>query len=225
MADDAMGDQRDDLGGNPDGSDPRHDHRCGGDDRQHGRQGFHQLRPWPQRHYRHRARGGSRGVGMAAQTARRAHAELERATRLRRGLEERERLSIQVHDGAIQVLALVSRGGREIGGETAELAELAGEQERALRRLVSSADVAPRVGALTDVGAPLRRRASDRVWVSVPADPVLLDANARKSCQPRRQCARQRGRPCRTRRSSLRFVGGSRRFGDGEHSRRRCRHR
>ena len=78
-------------------------------------------------------------VGMAAQTARRAHAELERAARLAASLEERERLSRQVHDGAIQVLALVSRRGREIGGETAELAELAGEQERALRRLVSSA--------------------------------------------------------------------------------------
>ncbi len=76
---------------------------------------------------------------MAAQTARRAHAELERAARLAASLEERERLSRQVHDGAIQVLALVSRRGREIGGETAELAELAGEQERALRRLVSSA--------------------------------------------------------------------------------------
>jgi signal transduction histidine kinase len=117
------------------------------------------------------------GVGMAAQTARRAHAELERAVRLTARTEERERLSRQVHDGAIQVLALVSRRGREIGGETAELAELAGEQERALRRLVSSADVEPREGALADVSALLRRRASDRVSVSVPADPVLLDAN------------------------------------------------
>jgi signal transduction histidine kinase len=115
-------------------------------------------------------------VGMAAQTARHAHAELERATRLAASLEERDRLSRQVHDGAIQVLALVSRRGREIGGETAELAELAGEQERALRRLVSSADAEPRAGAMTDVGALLRRRASDRVSVSVPADPVPLDA-------------------------------------------------
>ena len=116
-------------------------------------------------------------VGMAAQTARRAHAELERAARLRASLEERERLSRQVHDGAIQVLALVSRRGREIGGETAELAELAGEQERALRRLVSSADADALVstGTDTDVGALLRRRASDRVSVSLPADPVLLD--------------------------------------------------
>jgi signal transduction histidine kinase len=116
-------------------------------------------------------------VGMAAQTARRAHAELERAVKLAASLEERERLSRQVHDGAIQVLALMSRRGREIGGETAQLAELAGEQERALRRLVSSADAEPRVGELTDVGALLRQRASDRVSVSVPADPVLLVGN------------------------------------------------
>lgn len=116
------------------------------------------------------------GVGMAALTARRSHAELERAARLTARTEERERLSRQVHDGAIQVLALVSRRGREIGGETAELAELAGEQERALRRLVSSSDAEPAAGALTDIGALLRARASDRVSVSVPADPVLLDS-------------------------------------------------
>ncbi|MFL6086842.1 MAG: MacS family sensor histidine kinase [Mycobacterium sp.] len=114
-------------------------------------------------------------VGMAAQTARRAHAELQRATRLAASLEERDRLSRQVHDGAIQVLALVSRRGREIGGETAELASLAGEQERALRRLVSSADAEPRTGSMADIGALLRRRSSDRVSVSVPAEPVLLD--------------------------------------------------
>jgi signal transduction histidine kinase len=116
-------------------------------------------------------------VGMAAQTARRAHAELEQAARLAASHQERERLSRQVHDGAIQVLALVSRRGREIGGETAELAELAGEQERALRRLVSSTDTETSDGTETDVGALLRRRASDRVSVSVPAEPVLMDTN------------------------------------------------
>lgn len=117
------------------------------------------------------------GVGMAAQTARRAHAELERAARLAARMEERERLSRQVHDGVVQVLALVSRRGREIGGETAELAELAGQQERMLRRLISSADFESPAGERGDVGALLRRRASDRVSVSVPADPVLLDAD------------------------------------------------
>jgi signal transduction histidine kinase len=117
-------------------------------------------------------------IGMAAQTARRAHAELEDAARLAASLEERERLSREVHDGAIQVLALVARRGREIGGATAELAELAGEQERALRRLVSVGSTAlPAVAATsTDLVGLLRARASDRVSVSLPATPVPLDA-------------------------------------------------
>lgn len=113
-------------------------------------------------------------VGMAAQTARRAHAELQRAARLAASLEERERLSRRVHDGAIQVLALVARKGREIGGETAQLAELAAEQERALRRLVSAPDPDAESGSATDIGALLRSRASDRIAVSLPAEPVLL---------------------------------------------------
>lgn len=116
-------------------------------------------------------------IGMAAQTARRAHAELEDAARLAASLEERERLSREVHDGAIQVLALVARRGREIGGPTAELAELAGEQERALRRLVSVGSTAlPAVASTsTDLVGLLRARASDRVSVSLPATPVPLD--------------------------------------------------
>jgi VIT1/CCC1 family predicted Fe2+/Mn2+ transporter len=56
-------------------------------------------------------------------------------------LEERERLSRQVHDGVIQVLARVARRGHEIDGATSELAELASEQERALRRWLSSVDI------------------------------------------------------------------------------------
>ncbi|WP_374238317.1 MacS family sensor histidine kinase [Mycobacterium sp. PSTR-4-N] len=114
-------------------------------------------------------------VGMAAQTARRAHAELERAARLSASVIERERLSRHVHDGVLQVLALVARRGHEIGGDTAQLAELAGEQERALRRLVVAGDeTVP--GAQADLGAMLRRRATDRVSVSVPAHAVLLDS-------------------------------------------------
>jgi len=116
-------------------------------------------------------------VGMAAQTARRAHAELERAARLAAVVEERERLSRHVHDGVLQVLALVARRGREIGGPTQQLADLAGEQERALRRFVVSGEPAIRTaGEPADLGPMLRRRAADRVSVSVPAHPVLLDA-------------------------------------------------
>ena len=116
-------------------------------------------------------------IGMAANTARRAHAEVERAARLRAALAERERLSRHVHDGVMQVLAMVARRGREIGGETAQLAEAAGEQERALRRLLSAVDIEPGMAAAADgdLGLLLRRHATDRVSVSVPAAAVYLD--------------------------------------------------
>ena len=116
-------------------------------------------------------------VGMAAQTARRAHAELERAAQLSAAVTERERLARQVHDGVIQVLALVAKRGREIGGATAELADLAGQQESALRRLVSAESMPAEPGAATvDVAAALAGRAGDRVVVSVPGPPVPLDS-------------------------------------------------
>lgn len=117
-------------------------------------------------------------VGMAATTARRAHAELERAVRLSAALAERERLSRHVHDGVLQVLAMVVRRGREIGGPAAQLAEAAGEQERALRRLLSTEDTlgADSPAAASDLGALLRRHSADRVSVSVPAAAVYLDS-------------------------------------------------
>lgn len=116
-------------------------------------------------------------VGMAALTARRAHAELARAVRLSAAVAERERLARQVHDGVIQVLALVAKRGREIGGPATELADLAGQQERALRRLVSAEGMAPESGSRrVDLRAALDRHAGDRVSVSVPGTPVLLDA-------------------------------------------------
>jgi signal transduction histidine kinase len=114
-------------------------------------------------------------IGMAAQTARRAHAELQQAIRLSVAVEERERLSRHVHDGVIQVLALVSKRGREIGGGAAELADLAGEQERALRRLVASADFSFDGDATeVDLRTLLTRRQDDRVSISLPATPVPL---------------------------------------------------
>ncbi|ORB75869.1 MacS family sensor histidine kinase [Mycobacterium scrofulaceum] len=118
-------------------------------------------------------------IGMAAQTARRAHAELQQAARLTAAAQERERLSRQVHDGAIQVLALVAKKGHEIGGATAELADLASEQERALRRWLASTDVDPDTdGATVDLCVLLRRRESDRVSLSLPATPVPLGRRA-----------------------------------------------
>lgn len=114
-------------------------------------------------------------IGMAAQTARRAHEDLQQAIRLSVAVEERERLSRHVHDGVIQVLALVSKRGREIGGGAAELADLAAEQERALRRLVASAELPRDVEATAvDIRTLLTRRQDDRVSISLPATPVPL---------------------------------------------------
>ncbi len=114
-------------------------------------------------------------VGMAAQTARRSHQELERAVRLSAAVEERERLSRHVHDGVIQVLALVTKRGRELGTTGIELARLAREQERALRRLVTSADVIFERDATTiDLRNLLSHREVDGVSMSLPATPVPL---------------------------------------------------
>lgn len=116
-------------------------------------------------------------VGMAAQTARRAYTELQQAIRLSAATEERERLSRHVHDGVIQVLALVAKRGHEIGGATAELADLAGEQERALRRLVSTGDIDRAAGGATvDLRTLFSRREADRVTVSLPGTVVPLDS-------------------------------------------------
>lgn len=115
-------------------------------------------------------------VGMAAQTVRRAHAELQRAVRMSAALEERERLSRRVHDGVVQVLALVAKRGREIGGPAAELAELAGEQERALRGWVTSVDIDQRDDApLIDLRTLLSRREIGGVSLSLPGTAVPLE--------------------------------------------------
>lgn len=116
-------------------------------------------------------------VGLAASTARRAHDELQRAARLSAAVEERERLSRQVHDGVIQVLALVAKRGREIGGGAAELATLAGEQERALRSWVTSTEMETETDQTIDVRALLRRREGERVSMSLPGNAVVLDGN------------------------------------------------
>ena len=59
---------------------------------------------------------------------------------------ERERIARGIHDSVLQVLALVSSRGRDLGGEAADLGMLAGEQEAALRALLT-ADSQPRLRA------------------------------------------------------------------------------
>jgi signal transduction histidine kinase len=139
-------------------------------------------------------------IGYVVELARASEATLTEALKVEAAGRERERLSRDIHDGVLQVLALVQREGE------GELARLAGEQERALRTLMTSGpptsvlrSSALTGGALTTgrltagrAGARLPGRADgeldlrellavhqdERISVAGPATPVLLPAAA-----------------------------------------------
>jgi len=112
--------------------------------------------------------------GYIVQLGLRAEAAADRAARLEASIAERERIARGIHDSVLQVLALVATRGRELGGEAAELARLAGEQENALRALVSGAAVPPPEGGQLDLAGLLEPLGNSRVTVSCPAGAVLL---------------------------------------------------
>jgi signal transduction histidine kinase len=105
----------------------------------------------------------------------RAEAEIDRAARLDAAASERERIARGIHDSVLQILALVSSRGRDLGGEAADLGRLAGEQEAALRALLA-ADSQPSRPGLLDVCSLVEPLADARITVSCPATPVLLPA-------------------------------------------------
>lgn len=76
-------------------------------------------------------------IGYVVEVARASERTLARALEIEAATRERERLARDIHDGVLQVLAMVQRRGLVIGGEAAELGRMAGEQEVALRTLVS----------------------------------------------------------------------------------------
>ncbi|RBM23696.1 ATP-binding protein [Prauserella sp. PE36] len=114
-------------------------------------------------------------IGITATTARRSQATLAQAMRTEAATAERERLARSIHDSVLQVLARVRRRGAELGGEAAELARLAGEQEIALRALVTTEPSGPADGD-ADLRAALQLLATPRVQVSGPAGEVRLPA-------------------------------------------------
>ena len=115
----------------------------------------------------------------------------EAAERAQAVQAERARLARAVHDGVLQVLALVQRRGAEAGGDLAELARLAGEQEAALRRLVQAdarslsltgthAGAGP-PGGVADLMTALAPLGSATVTVTGPGHPVQVsDDQARE---------------------------------------------
>lgn len=117
-------------------------------------------------------------LGFAQQLAtRRAERKQAEQIRSEAAAAERDRLARPIHDGVLQVLALVQRHGSELGGQGEELAALAGEQEVALRSLLTGGQSAGR-GAAEDLRAALRALTSTAVEVATPAQPVTLPNDA-----------------------------------------------
>jgi len=135
-------------------------------------------------------------IGYVVEVARASEATLARALEIEAATRERERLARDIHDSVLQVLAMVQRRASALGGEAAELGRMAGEQEVALRTLVSgglvpvsrvSEDAA--LGAVVraveepdedqrgplDLRALLAPYATARVTLSEPGAPVPLD--------------------------------------------------
>ena len=80
-------------------------------------------------------------VGYMCAELQRSAVERDAAERTAAVAAERARLARAVHDGVLQVLALVQRKGAELGGEFAELGRMAGDQESALRTLIRQQDL------------------------------------------------------------------------------------
>jgi signal transduction histidine kinase len=121
----------------------------------------------------------------------RAERTVDQAARREAAVAERERIARGVHDSVLQVLALVSSRGRTLGGEAADLGRLAGEQETALRALLSRSGPEPAEAGRLDVRALLEAvllepvlleaGGDERVTVSCPATPVLAAAGVARA--------------------------------------------
>ncbi|MFC6598288.1 MacS family sensor histidine kinase [Kitasatospora paranensis] len=123
-------------------------------------------------------------IGYVVELARASEAVLTRALQVEAATRERERLSRDIHDGVLQVLALVQRRDGDPAGP-GELGRLAAEQERLLRALMTTGPVlavpagaADGDGADQDLAQLVRAHADERITVSAPGTPVLLPARA-----------------------------------------------
>jgi signal transduction histidine kinase len=123
-------------------------------------------------------------IGYVCDSLQRSAIALASAERIAATEAERARLARAVHDGVLQVLALVQRRASGLAGELGELGRLAGEQESRLRSLIRAQDslrppeFADSAG-LVDLAAELARFEEHRsVTVSLPGEPVPLPAHA-----------------------------------------------
>ena len=116
-------------------------------------------------------------VGFLSDLLQQMAAQRDRAERAAAAAGERQRLARVVHDGVLQVLALVQRRAPELGPDGRELGRLAGEQEARLRGLVQqdSRDLVQALGD-QDLVQLLSSLQSPSVHVAVPGTPAILPA-------------------------------------------------
>src|SRR5262245_25177661 len=116
-------------------------------------------------------------VGYVSRLSSTAEAISQQATRLEAATQERERIARRIHDSVLQGLAMIERRGIKLGGESAELARMAGEQGAVLRALVAvgSAPVI-REPDTCDLVEVLGAYSSATVALVTPAHPVRVPA-------------------------------------------------
>jgi signal transduction histidine kinase len=116
-------------------------------------------------------------VGFLSGLLQQMAAQRDRAERAAASAAERQRLARVVHDGVLQVLALVQRRAPELGPDGRDLGQLAGEQEARLRALVQQDSREPVLPlGDQDLAQLLSGLQSPQVHVAVPGTPAMLPA-------------------------------------------------
>lgn len=119
------------------------------------------------------------GLGAMVDQMRATTRERQQVYATAAAMAERQRLARIVHDGVLQVLAMVEREGAHLGPRGAMLARLSRDQEVQLRALLQDTDLSaesrdPRDHTHRNFAVVLDGHASSTVTVSAPAEPLLL---------------------------------------------------
>jgi signal transduction histidine kinase len=115
-------------------------------------------------------------VGWAVRLLERSHRRMRDLVEREAATTERDRLARSIHDGVLQILALVQHHGPALGRIGTELARLAGTQESSLRRLMTGGH--PEAdGSQSDLRVALQDLGLPASHLSVPATPVPLPAH------------------------------------------------
>ncbi len=120
-------------------------------------------------------------VGFASVAMRRSARRLQEAIATEAAAAERERLARDIHDGVLQVLALMRRRGPQLGDP--ELVRAAAEQEVSLRRLITRGPVGldGPDDEPVDLGAALGATLPSRAVLAAPPDPVCVPSGLARS--------------------------------------------